>query len=113
LKSTFNYCAVFDAAGKVYFAPGVIARRKTNREWLLGFEWHEKLNRSYARNLTIFAPLIQRCEYFVQDHHAGDERGTWKMPWQAWMISADYATNFKGHSRNSSPASDKATLIGC
>src|SRR5262249_2142084 len=59
LKSTFNYCPVFDAAGKVHFAPGVIARRKTNREWLLGFEWHEKLNRSYACNLTIFAPLIQ------------------------------------------------------
>jgi hypothetical protein len=97
LKSTFNYCAVFDAAGKVHFASAVTTRGKTDREWLIWAEWHEKLNRSYPRNLTIFAPLIQRCEYFVQNHHAGDKRGTRKMPWQAWMISADDATNFKGH----------------
>jgi hypothetical protein len=109
LKSTFNYCAVSHLAPKIDVAPAVTSCRKTDREWLFGFEWKEKFNRSYVRNLTIFAPLTQRCEYFIQNHHSGYERRTWKMPWQAWMISADYATNFKGHSRSFSPASDKAT----
>ncbi len=107
-KSTFNYCALFDAAGKVHLASAVTTRRKTDREWFIGVEWHEKLNRSYPRNLTIFAPLIQRREYFVQNHHAGDARrddqrfasSTWEKP-NRWQYGAKALKTSSGEEPNS------------
>ena len=80
-KSTFNYYAIFDAAGKVHFAPAIIDRGKTDRESLLRLKWHKKFNDSYADKLTIFAPLKQRSEHFVEDDYPGYKRRAGKMPW--------------------------------
>src|SRR5215831_12635209 len=99
-KSTFNYYAIFDAAGKVHFALGVIAHGKTDREWLLRLERHEKLNGSYAGKLTIFVPFKQCGEHFIQDYDTRYKRCTRKVPRQAWVISADCAANVKGHWRS-------------
>src|SRR6266496_241164 len=99
-KSTFNYYAIFNAAGKVDFAPAIIARGKTDGESLLGLKWHKKFNGSYARKQTIFAPLKQRSEHFVEDNYPGYQRRAGKMAWQAWMISANRPARFKGHSRS-------------
>jgi hypothetical protein len=98
-KSTFNYQAIVDSAAKIHFASAVITQRKTDRKWLLGLEWHKKLNRPYAGKLPIFAPLDQRREYFVEDHDPRHQRCTREMPWQTGMISANRAANFKDHSR--------------
>ena len=97
-KSTFNYYAIFNAAGKVHFAP--IARGKTDGESLLRLEWHKKFDSSYARKQTIFAPLKQRSEHFVEDNYPRYQRRVGKMAWQAWMISANHPARFKGHSRS-------------
>jgi len=78
-KSTFNYYSVFDTAVKIDFARPLIIRGKTDREWLLRFEWRKKLDAPYAGKLTFFAPLEQRCQYFVEDHHPRYKWGTGKM----------------------------------
>src|SRR5206468_3840535 len=65
---------------EVHFAPAIIARGKTDRESLLRFKRHKKLNRPYAGKLTIFAPLNQGCEHFVENHYSGYKRSIWKMP---------------------------------
>lgn len=96
-KSTFNYHVIFNAAGKVHFAPAIIVRGKTDRESLLGLKWHKKFNGSYRGKQTIFAPLKQRSEHFVEDDYPGYQRRTGKMAWQAWMISMNCAPRFKIH----------------
>jgi len=110
-KSTFNYQAIVDSAAKIHFASAVITQRKTDRKGLLRLQWHEKLNKPYAGKLTIFAPLDQRREYFVEDHDPGHKRCTRKMAWQAGMISANRSANFKDHSRTLRPPSNQATSM--
>jgi hypothetical protein len=75
-----DYYAIFDATGKVHFAPAIIARGKTDRESLFRPQWHEEFNGSYARKLTIFAPLKQSPEHFVEDDYPGYKRHIAKMP---------------------------------
>src|SRR5207249_8280984 len=109
LRSTFNYKAISDLTGKVYFLRGVIFRGRTDGKWLLGLGWHEKLYRSYTRELTTLPPLTQCCEYFIEDHNPRYESCIWKMPRQAWMIRTNREGNLKGHSRTLCPSSDHAT----
>src|SRR5438034_8644408 len=109
LKSTFNYDAISDAAGKVDFLRAVIFRGKTDGKWLLRLEWHEKLYRSYTRELTTLPPLTQCCEYFIEDHNPRYESCIWKMSRQARMVSTNRAGNFNGHSRTLRPPLDQAT----
>jgi hypothetical protein len=61
LKLAFSYYAVFDAAAKIDFTPGVRARGKTDSERLLRLQRHEKLDCAYNGQLTIAAPLGHSC----------------------------------------------------
>jgi len=58
-------------AGKVHFAPAIIARGKTDGESLRRLNWHKKFNGSDGRKHTIFAPLKQRSKHFVEDDYPG------------------------------------------
>jgi hypothetical protein len=100
---------IFNAAGKVHFASAIIARGKTDGENLLRLKGHKKFNGPDAGKLTIFAALKQRSEHFIEDDYPGYNRRAGKMPWQAWMISANRPARFKGHSRNFRPPLDQAT----
>jgi hypothetical protein len=61
LKSAFSYYAVFDTTAKIDFTLGGGARGKTDCERLLRLQRHKKLDRVYNGQLTITAPLGQRC----------------------------------------------------
>jgi hypothetical protein len=108
LKLTFDYYAVFRTTAKIDLRSLLISHRERNRECLFRLEWRNELHRSYADELRVVTPFNQRCEHFVEDYDPGHDRRAGKMSRQSWVISADYAANFKGHPRNVSSASGQA-----
>jgi hypothetical protein len=88
-KSTFDYYALFHATAKTDLA-GIFGRRgKRNREWLLRFQWREKLYTSQAAELRVLQPFTQRRDHFVENYYSRHERGVGKMPRQTGVIGAD------------------------
>jgi hypothetical protein len=97
LKPAFCYYAVLGATEKIDFALSVLIFGKMDREWLLRSQRREKLDHGYGGNATIFAPLHQSGQGFIENHYARHDRRARKMPGQTGMISANYATYFKVH----------------
>jgi hypothetical protein len=97
LESAFNYRAVFDTTAKINVAFNVIARRKTNRKWLIRLQRDQKLDRAYCDKLTTFALLGEGGQDFIEDNYARHNRRSGEMPGQGGMISADRAANLKAH----------------
>jgi len=97
LKLPFNYYAASGATAKIDFARGVVIRGKTDGERLLRLQRREKLYRSDAGNLTLFAPLKQRSGHFVEDNHSRNDRRAGKMSGQARVVGGNGAPRFKIH----------------
>src|SRR5205823_10328204 len=56
-----------------------------------------KLDRPDRRKLTVFLPIPQRCQNFIEDQHAWYKRRIRKMSRQAGMIGRNRAACFEGH----------------
>src|SRR5204862_1076922 len=97
LKSTFNYHPVFDTTAKIDFVLSFFARGKTDSERLLRLQRHKKLDCLYDSNASVFAPLVHRCEHFIENHYARNNRRPGEMPGQAGMPGTDSPANFKAH----------------
>jgi hypothetical protein len=96
---TFDYYAVFRATAKIDLRSVLISQGERNRECLLRLEWRKELYCSYAAELRVLLPFIQRCDHFVEDYDPGHQRRVWKMSRQTWVIRADYTDSFKSHPR--------------
>jgi hypothetical protein len=75
----------------------MLTHDKADGKWLVRLQGHEKLDCAYGGNVRIFAPLSQSCEDLIENYYARHNSCPGEMPGQAWMISADRASNFKVH----------------
>jgi hypothetical protein len=64
---------------------------------LAGFDRRDELDRRYAGEPGIFAPLGQSGGDFIENDDTGHDWRAWKMPGKAGMIGANYAASFEGH----------------
>src|SRR5205823_1652798 len=69
----------------------------------LGSQRREKLDPRYPDNARIFAPLYQRGQDFVENHHARHNWRAGKMSRQAGVISWNHLSCFKIHLADVSP----------
>jgi len=51
----------------------------------------QKLDRPDRRKLTVFLPITQHCDNFIEDQYAWYEGRVWKMSGQAGMIGRNRA----------------------
>jgi hypothetical protein len=75
----------------------MLTHDKADGKWLVRLQGCEKLDCAYGGNVRIFAPLGQSCEDLIENYYARHNSCPGEMPGQAWMISADRASNFKVH----------------
>ena len=75
----------------------MLTHDKADGKWLVRLQGCEKLDCAYGGYVRIFAPLGQSCEDLIENYYARHNSCPREMPGQAWMISADRASNFKVH----------------
>jgi hypothetical protein len=75
----------------------MLTHGKADGKWLVRLQGCKKLGCAYGGNVRIFAPLRQSCEDLIENYYARHNSCPGEMPGQAWMISADRASNFKVH----------------
>ena len=75
----------------------MLTHDKADGKWLVRLQGREKLDCAYDGNVRTFAPLGQSCEDLIENYYARHNSCPGEMPGQAWMISADRASNFKVH----------------